>query len=410
MSDRPHLLFVDDDPKVISGIRRNLHPYKKEWKLSFAGSGQEALELIKSEKVDLLVSDIRMPGMTGQELFDHVQRISPQTIRMALSGIMEVDNVVETMGNAHRFMSKPCSPEKLTHEIEEALAAREDHPSPDTQKLATRLGSLPVLPEVYQRIEDELSAKEPSMHRMADIVSQDPGLVAAVLKLTNSPFFGLRRTITSIFQAINLLGMETVKALIVSQHIFWGQSRKNPPFSIKLLWEHSFRVSNMARLIAQCEQMDRNAMAQCRIGGILHDIGKLILADSFDSKYEAVVQQSGKGTPIHEKEKELFNVNHAQIGMYVMDLWGMDPEIAKAIGHHHDTLRPDISLSLIIAVADHFDHAWINFTNDYTGAMISEPLYDTLRDSGDLERWETHILDNWPEIREIGGFKEGNGE
>lgn len=406
MADKPHLLFVDDDPNVISSLRRNLHTHKKEWKISYAESGQAALDLVKSEKIDLLVSDICMPGMNGQELFDRVQEVSPQTIRIALSGIMEVGNMVKTMRNVHRFMSKPCSPEKLIHEIQEALAAGKDTPSQDTQKLATRLGSLPVLPEVYLKMEQELAAEEPSMHRMADIVAQDPGLVASVLKLTNSPFFGLRRTINSIFQAINLLGMETVKALIVSQHLFWGKSRKKPPFSIEKLWEHCFRVSNMARLIARCEGMDRKVVSQCRIGGMLHDIGKLILADSFEAEYTAVVKQAEEDSSVHKAEKEILGVNHAQIGRYVMDLWGLDPAITKAIGHHHDISKTNVSLPLIVAAADHFDHELIIFSRNYTGTMMPDQLRKRLQDNGTLGRWKKCILNNWPEIRETAGFKE----
>ena len=101
------LLFVDDDPAVLQGLRRMLRVMADEWEMSFAESGQQALQMMKKVPVDMVVSDMRMPGMDGAQLLKEVKNNFPGTIRIILSGYVDETAIIRSSGSVHQFLSKP---------------------------------------------------------------------------------------------------------------------------------------------------------------------------------------------------------------------------------------------------------------------------------------------------------------
>ncbi|WP_054650256.1 response regulator [Salidesulfovibrio brasiliensis] len=118
------VLFVDDEKNVLNGLRRMLRSIRDEWEMDFAPGGAEALELVGKKEYDLVVSDMRMPGMDGAELLTKVQELSPETVRIVLSGHSEQNMVMKSVKPAHQFLSKPCSSEQLLQTLKEAYRLR----------------------------------------------------------------------------------------------------------------------------------------------------------------------------------------------------------------------------------------------------------------------------------------------
>ncbi len=118
-------MFVDDEPRVLEGLKRMLRPKRNEWQMTFVGSAQAALDALKAEPCEVVVTDMRMPGMNGAELLEVVQREYPDTIRLILSGQAETESVMKALGVSHQFLSKPCDAEILTgHHRARVHAAR----------------------------------------------------------------------------------------------------------------------------------------------------------------------------------------------------------------------------------------------------------------------------------------------
>ena len=107
------VIFVDDEPRVLEGLQRMLRPKRNEWDMTFVGSAQAALDALKAEPCEVVVTDMRMPGMNGAELLEVVQREYPDTIRLILSGQAETESVMKALGVSHQFLSKPCDAEIL---------------------------------------------------------------------------------------------------------------------------------------------------------------------------------------------------------------------------------------------------------------------------------------------------------
>ncbi|WP_319763734.1 response regulator [Maridesulfovibrio sp.] len=405
---RIRVIFVDDEANVLASIKRILRSKRNEWEMAFVGSGKEALALFEEEPFDVIVSDILMPNMDGAELLDRVKKDYHKTIRIALSGQVGLSEVVRSIRSVHQYLSKPCESSALVDKIEGALKSRDILGDAVMQELVTEIESLPVLPNVFKSIEDELALPEPSIKKIAELISMDVGLVAKIIKLINSPYFGLPQHVESIFQAITLLGLDTINALIVGTHLFSMYDFDSlSDFSLTMLWEHSFRVSNIARMIAEYEGLTRDEVVRARMAGLLHDVGKLVLANSFPKRYNGVIELvTREDISVYKAEMEVFGTTHAQVGAYLMGLWGMSGDVVYGIGYHHTYAKKDMSTPMIVSVANMIDHQCIIIHENYRRVMVSK---DILSEGGveKLEEWVAHIADNWSGITEFNVLDKG---
>lgn len=402
MDRKVRVIFVDDEPNVLGSIRRLLRSKHKEWEIAFVESGADALALFAEEPFDVIVSDICMPQMDGAELLKRIKHDYQKTIRIALSGQVGLNEVISSIRAVHQYISKPCDASDLIAKIEGALKSRDILNDQRMQELVGEIEALPVLPNIFMSIEEELNSSEPSIKKVAELISMDVGLVAKIIKLINSPYFGLPLQIDSIFQAITMLGLDTIRALIVGTHLFsMYDVELIPDFSLNMLWDHSFRVSNIARMIAEYEKMDKQTIVYARMTGLLHDVGKLILASSFPDKYRKVLKLVGqKKCPVHDAEQEIFGTSHAQVGAYLMGLWGMAGEVVYGIGYHHLYNKFDMSVSMLVSVANLIDHQCIIINKDYNRVVLNDNiLYGVGGDK--LEKWVSNIAENWDGIVEF---------
>src|SRR5258708_4509441 len=119
------ILFIDDEPMVLSGIERSLRTMRKEWQMEFVSGGSEALEKMAINPYDVVITDMRMPGMDGAQLLEKVKNRFPQTVRMALSGQSDRDTVFRCIGPTHQYLSKPCDIDEIKQKLMHAFALRD---------------------------------------------------------------------------------------------------------------------------------------------------------------------------------------------------------------------------------------------------------------------------------------------
>lgn len=119
---KPHLLFVDDDPNVLAAIHRTLHSYRDEWTISFAASGNDALDFMSRNTVNVMVTDMAMPEMDGKKLIYRLHELFPDTIPIVLSGHWDIATSLRELGAHIRFLSKPINRDILVWALREAVA------------------------------------------------------------------------------------------------------------------------------------------------------------------------------------------------------------------------------------------------------------------------------------------------
>jgi putative nucleotidyltransferase with HDIG domain len=332
-----HILFVDDESNILQGLQRMLHPMRKEWEMKFVEGGMEALSLLQKEPFDVIVTDMRMPGMDGIQLLSEVKQKFPEVIRVVLSGYSDHEMVMKSIPLAHQFLSKPCEPRALISTISRACALGDLLGDPSLKKLVTRFSSLPSLPTLYIQMEQAIRSEDSSIDSIAGIISQDLSMTAKVLQVVNSAYFGLPRAIRNPAEAVHFIGLKALEALILSVHIFTQfQNASRFQSFLDQLWLHSQTTARIAEVIFKWEGIDKTMSGYASMAGLLHDCGKLVLADNFPEKYEQTLSLAEQEQiPLWQAEGKIFGVHHGSVGAYLLGIWGLPNPIIEALAFHH---------------------------------------------------------------------------
>ena len=355
------ILFVDDESNVLDGLRRLLYPLRNEWSMTFVEGAERALAAMESEAFDVLVTDVCMPGMDGVHLLGRVRETYPQVVRIVLSGQSERDLTLKSAASAHQYLSKPCDAETLRNTIARAFTLKNSLEEPSLQALVSAVGSLPSVPSLYVELVQELNKPESSIHNIAEIISQDTAMIAKILQLANSACFGIRRRISSPKEAALYLGCDNLKALTFSVQVFSQFKVSSSRFSIGELAQHGQFTGAMAREVAQRTGCPGIVIGDSLMAGLLHDVGKLVLVSAFPKEYDqAVFYSESSGKSLHLVEREIFGATHAEIGTYLLWLWGMPDTVVEAVAYHHEPGKcPVHAMGALAAVhiANALEHA-----------------------------------------------------
>ncbi|MBT3878483.1 MAG: HDOD domain-containing protein [Candidatus Scalindua sp.] len=341
INDVRKILFVDDQPEVLSGLRRSLSTVLRDWKMSFAKNGEEALDLMSTSSFDVVVSDMNMPKMNGVELFNTIMERYPDTVRIILSGLVDNEMIMKSLNYTHQFLVKPCDPNTIKYTIQRACSLRDLLRDKALRQIVTVTKELPSLPTIYNEVMKEMKSPDASLKNVSDIISQDAPMTAKILQIVNSAFFGIRHTITDPQQAATYLGIETLKALILSSHVFSSFTEDMEFFgqSMEMMSRHSLMVGSLAKAIARSEKAEPNAVEDTFVSGLLHDIGKLILIKSPIQyrKIGKIIDNNWRDTTI--AEYMVINTSHAELGAYLLALWGLPERIVETVAFHHNPLK-----------------------------------------------------------------------
>ncbi len=353
------ILFVDDEPNVLQGLQRMLRPMRNEWDMLFVQSGDEALAAISAGRFDVIVSDMRMPGLSGADLLNRVTEVEPEAVRIILSGQSDRDHALRAVGATHQFLSKPCDPNVLRSTVARACTLRDLLPSDPFQRVVSQVRSLPSPAEHYQALLDAVQSDVRTA--AAPIVAEDPAMAAKLLQLVNSAFFGTPRRMCSAQEAVALVGKETLSDLLSGGHSF---ESAGPPqsggFSTEMLRQHSIRVGTFARRIVEAEGGSPEQAEEAYTGGLLHDVGMLIFAQCYPDSYaQTLYRSNGAGRLPYYVEHQTFGATHAEVGAYLLGLWGLPDAIVETVAYHHCPRETSGASPLLLAavhVADHLAH------------------------------------------------------
>ena len=359
------ILFVDDEPMVLKGLQRALRKMRGDWEMTFASSSKEALDILGAEPYDVIVSDLRMPEMDGAQLLAEVKSKHPEVVRIILSGQVEQETTFKSVQLAHQSLSKPCDADILRHTLNKLFALRNVLEDESIKRIVSQTETLPSLPAVYTEIISELQSPDPSVQKVGDIISQDLAMAAKILQVVNSAFFGLVRKISNPKEAVMLLGAETIKALVLSVKIFSEFNQKKLAwFNFDDLFNHSMSVSMFTQSITKEEHLDQNLVNHSLMAGMFHDLGKLILVTNFQAPYQKLLTEARQTKQnLWDLENSLFGTSHAEIGAYLMGLWGLEYPVIEAIAYHHCPGK-SLSNSTGLLTAVHFGDAFDRLRND----------------------------------------------
>ncbi len=402
MSTEIRILFVDDEVKILDGLRRMLRPMRREWDMAFANSGSEALEMLERERRDVMVSDIRMPNMTGVELMEEVRRRYPHMIRIALSGQASRDTVLSSVGPTHQYLPKPCDAETLKATLGRLGMLRKLLAVDELRGVITAIESLPCLPSLYNELTEELRSSDASVISVAQTISKDITMSGKVLQLVSSGFLGQSRNVHDPAEAVTILGLQTIKPLVLSFHVFSQFDQKRmESFPVEDIWRHSVAVAALAKQIASAEHANTDTVGWAFLAGLLHDVGKIVFADQLAEDYQSAIDLAdSEGIVLLEAERRTFQqATHAEVGAYLLGVWGIPDPIIEAVAFHHDPSRSCKTDQFTALTAVHVANALIPRTHRPSSTPVDSEYLAKLGLGDRLTTWTEVCQD--PTYKEI---------
>lgn len=324
---KPCIMFVDDDPSVLAGLKCMMFRERKRWDIVYAIDGEEALNHLRSRRIDVVVTDMRMPYMDGAVLLNHIKAESPSTVRIMLSGFAEPDAIARALPALHQLLSKPCEGRALRSSIERSI---------DASGAWAALGSIDRLPSPSATMEALDRVFESATTTEADavaIIAQDPGLAAKLVQLASSAYFGAGEE-TTVQHAVEVLGIDQLRSLHKTTSIFTRTPNDDARW-LEVLRDRAYRGAERARALA-----DDATREQVFTAALLRDVGRLVLAME-DAEYRAIVERVASDRELVAIELERFaGVTHAELGAWLLSLWGLPPAVTELVRFHH---RPDLA-------------------------------------------------------------------
>lgn len=363
--NKKRILFVDDEVVVLQALHRMLIGMNQEWHVEFTDSAAKALQIMSRMNFDVVVSDLFMPGMDGDQFLREVMLKYPQSTRIIMCWQADQASLRKVFSLAHQFLFKPCDSEQLLNTLARAVSQTDRITNEKVKKLISQMRTVPSLPSLYVELMREMRADDPSLQKAGQIIAKDPGMSAKILQLVNSAFFGLPWKVSNPVEATVYLGLETVKALVLSLQVFSMFDRMNiKSFGFERLWMHSWECGILAKRICSAERRDIGLAEHAFVTGLLHDIGKLVLASNLpDPNREVLKQAETDHIPLWQAERQMFSCSHAEVGGYLLSLWGLANPIVEGVTYHHnpsESLNRSLGPVIAVHVANALDHEYHN--------------------------------------------------
>lgn len=353
------VLFVTSSPETIQEIKK-IELTDKEFEFFFVRNNVEAVNFISKNNIAVVVTDFSTPKLNSSEFLSLLQTNFPKIFRVCLSDIKEKEKTILLTKSIHRFINLPLDQKELLKTITDLVNLLRINLDAKLVSKINGLGAVPILPDIYQKLEREINKPSLSMSRVAEIIQKDPLVAARVLHIAHSSFFNIPSGVTDLLQAINFLGVNIIKTLVLYVKIFsLSNVSEETHQKLKEIKAHSTNVAKLAKAIMEKESGDKKQIELAYITGLIHDIGKIILLQLNDKQKHANYFKSIHDFNSPEVELNLFGVSHVDTGVYILKLWGFQDEIIDAVASHHDSTiikGGNISLKEAVFIANSFSN------------------------------------------------------
>jgi HD-like signal output (HDOD) protein/CheY-like chemotaxis protein len=328
------LLFVDDEKLVLDGLRRGLSGLRGQWQMEFCDSPIRACDLLGTTEFDVVVSDMRMPAMDGAQFLERVASARPNALRVILSGQSEMEATVRAATIAHQFLAKPCEGQVLTELLGRTIQLHGVLHDSDLRAVVSLIRGLPSPPKVYHVLSGMMADPEVDMGQVCQVVSGDMGLTAKLLQLVNSSFFGMARRVTSVRDAVAILGMQRLKNVVLCSEVYstFDAAKLPEGFDPEIEIAHSQLTARIARGLLQ----DKAQAEFAFLAGMLHDIGAWIAATCMPEDFVRGFQDArSRGITRDHAEPIRAHLPHTRLGAYLLGIWNLPYPVVEAVAAHH---------------------------------------------------------------------------
>ena len=348
------ILFVDDEEPILSSLNSLLR--KERFIKYFYSSPKEALRFLHTNKVDLIVCDMKMPEISGKEFLILASDISPESIKIILSGYEEKPIVLDMLANgiAHYYFMKPWEDDELISVLNKFCNINLKLEQSKIKKFLKSFSKLPAPKAISSRLNTVLHSRDVNINLVVNELEYHPFLIAKILQIANSVSFGVRKEIVSLREAIVLIGLEQLKTLVVSFELlkkFFDSLDSRYQNTINDFWNLSVQKAKIAKRIAEnwTSRIDRDLAF---VSALLSDIGMIAWLYTEPDTFNAFNQlYRNKKITVLEAEKNLFVFEHNKLGSILLQLWNFPQQIIYIVENHH-SIKQDETYIQIIQIAE----------------------------------------------------------
>lgn len=367
------ILFVDDEEAILFALRSMFR--REGYLLYFCSSGKEALELLQQNPTDIIVSDMRMPEMSGVEFLEKAKQLVPRAIRLMLSGYEDKTVVLNTLasGSAHYYFLKPWDDAELKALIARSVLLHEKLNNREMRKWLEADSNLPGPSKSRAHLRKLLGSKSSSLSDIEKAIESDPSLIAKLLQVANSIYYGARKEISTVRDAVMFIGTEYVIALVTAIEVYESFAQHYAAADKGLLemsWNAAMRRASVADKLSEHWTPNGNLLNElsCQqlayTASLLQDIGLVVRICTEPQKYREFLNEcETSGVTVHEADLKIFGLPHEEIGALLLELWNFPMEIIFAVAHHHGDANGD-ALTEILQVADVLTSSGVNTAHD----------------------------------------------
>jgi HD-like signal output (HDOD) protein len=310
----PTIVFIDDDLSILNTLKRLLRLNHRDWDMYFFSSSMQALEHLAQISPWVIVADLQMSGMDGVELLKRATVISPQSIRVLLTGDAQLESALKASTVAHIVIRKPFERDQIESLLTRARVLHQLPLSDAIRMCLGKLNGLPILPKVYQQITQALDKEEPDVTEVAGLIRHDQALLSRVLQLVNSPFFRCNSSTNDVSIAVMRLGLQTIHNLVLIIELYQTGGSVEPVLSSRLMRE-ALLLAEGVGVLCDSRGVTKGIRNLAVISALLHNIGQLVCRGGC-------------------REYPL-------VGAYLLELWGFESEMIEAVQHQLDDDLPE---------------------------------------------------------------------
>lgn len=388
------LLLVAPESESVQGLARDLFLLDEHIETTIRHQAGAALELICVQNFDAVAIDLNLPGDSAATLLSGLQSRFPRIIRLVIADNPGDAIFAQAAHLAHCLLPRPCDSGTLFEALLDTAATTHRMRDPALSAAVAGILSLPESPAMRRELLGLLADDEISLEQLQDAVERNPAIVAKLMQIANSAYYGARGTVTSVGEAVSMLGLDTVRGIVTAAHLFEAlPSRSTKELPVTELWNHCVSTAVMVRRIAWHVRASASVNRAAFTAALLHDVGKVVMSMAHGEDYAALRRRpETPQRPLWQEEERLFGHHHGTAGALLLELWGLPGVVVEAVALHHTPHRTREGTTTPLTLV-HIANALVH--GDTPGASAEAHLdfnyMQRLLLPGKLDLWQTAL-------------------
>ena len=348
------ILVLDDEEGVVAALRSMLR--REGYRLHLFTSAAGALAFLQEDVVDVIMCDLRMPGMSGIEFLSKAGGLCPNAARIMVSGYEDKEVILNSLakGLAQHYVMKPWEDTELKSLLARTVRQLRLSENQRLKDIFGNIESLPAAPHLHQKLSAILARPDAPVQVLISEIEKNPPVVAKLLQVANSVYYSARKPVTSVREAVQFVGtgyVENLVMVIEAFHQVGGSGDDWAAEKVDQLWQGAIARASIAKAIAD-QWLDLHGKRSAYVAALLQDIGLVVRLRTSPELFKRFLDLlQTPDMDLLEADRRAFGVPHDEVGAALLRHWNLPESIVETVARHHRSAGSD-DLLTVMQVAD----------------------------------------------------------